>query len=224
MIEIIATSPEAALAIQAAGGNRIELISAWSEGGLTPSYGMIKQVVNLVDTPVNVMIRPHSRSFVYSNYELAAMKEDIVIAREMGANGVVLGTLTWDKQICIRSLEYLLAACQNLDITFHKAIDEVEDPVAAVALLSNYSQITTILTGGGTGSILDNLETIRAMSDAAGKIEIMPGGGLTGGNLGAVHAQVGASWYHLGSAVREGGMNGEISESRIRHIKAVLGV
>ena len=91
MLEIIATTVQDALIIAEGGADRIELVSALSEGGLTPSYGLMRQAINAANIPVNVMIRPHSAGFVYDEADLLCMIEDIKQARASGANGVVFG-------------------------------------------------------------------------------------------------------------------------------------
>ena len=91
MLEIIGMSVEDAKAIEYCGANRIELVSALTEGGLTPSFSMIEKVINSVDIPVNVMIRNHAKSFRYSGYDLEVMQKDIEIVKSLGANGVELG-------------------------------------------------------------------------------------------------------------------------------------
>jgi len=202
MIEIIATTIDDATQIQAGGANRIELISALSEGGLTPSYGLIQEVISRVSIPVNVMIRPHSKSFIYTDDEIELMKRDIAIARDLGANGVVLGVLTQTNVIDERKLESLLASCQGLEVTFHRAIDET-DVVASVKKLAEYKEITTILTSGGLAApIQENSEIIKEMMAYSRHINILLGGGMTSQNLSAVLKQTGAGHVHFGSSVR----------------------
>ena len=105
MLEIIATSVEDAIVIEKGGADRIELVSALSEGGLTPSYGLVHRVIGAVNIPVNVMIRPHSLSFVYSDEDLLCMLEDIKQAKALGANGVVFGMLD-SQSYCVCQSEY----------------------------------------------------------------------------------------------------------------------
>ncbi len=127
MIEIIAATLEDVKRIQESGAGRIELVSALSEGGLTPSYSLIKRAVQTANIPVNVMIRPHSKSFIYTDEEIELMVEDIKIAKQLNVSGVVFGVLNEHNEICISSLEKLLEACDGIDVTFHKAIDELAD-------------------------------------------------------------------------------------------------
>jgi copper homeostasis protein len=202
MIEIIATTLEDARRIERGGANRIELISALTEGGLTPSYALIKNVVQNVTIPVNVMIRPHAKSFVYTEDEINLMIEDILIAKELKANGVVLGALDGNNEIDVPSLEKLLKVCDGLEVTFHRAIDELADPVKGILILSSYEQINNVLTSGGRGNIMHNLEVIRNMVEVSKKMHMLVGGGLNLINIREVMENTKAIDYHFGTAVR----------------------
>lgn len=203
MLEIIATTVEDAKRIEASGAKRIELVSGLSEGGLTPSYGLIKQVVESVAIPVNVMIRPHAKSFIYTNDELKIMKEDILIAKHLKANGVVLGVLNEKNTICEDSLTKLLEICEDIDVTFHRAIDELADPVSGMKVLAKYSQIKTVLTSGGKEDILAQLPIIKQMIANAGAIRVLVGGGLNFKNIEQVITETMAPEYHFGTGIRE---------------------
>lgn len=202
-IELIAAAIEDAKKIEAYGGDRIELVSALSEGGLTPSYGLMKSVIESVSIPVNVIIRPHSKSFVYRDEEIEMMKQDIRMAKELGANGVVIGALNEQNQICEQSLNRLLEAAKGLEVTFHRAIDELEHPVEGVKILSNYKSISRILTSGGKGSLSKNKEIIRNMILHSGHIKILVGGGLNFENVTEIMQVTNAPEYHFGTVVRE---------------------
>lgn len=219
MIEIIAATPYNARCIEECGADRIELVSAFSEGGLTPSYGMIEEVVKSVKIPVNVMIRPHSKSFVYTKEELAIMKRDVAIARGLGANGVVFGVLNEAKEICENSLRELLEVCGGLEVTFHRAIDELPDIVGGIKLLSGYPQIKTVLTSGGRGVITDNIPVINEMIKNSGHINVMVGGGLTLDNIKSIAEKTIAPQYHFGTAVRYNkSVSGEIDKQVLKKL------
>ncbi|MFK4998702.1 copper homeostasis protein CutC [Bacillus sp. N9] len=206
-IEIIATTVEEAKIAEANGADRIELITGIAEGGLTPSYGLIKEVVNAVRIPVNVMIRPHSYSFSYNEGDVNTMIEDIQVVRELGANGVVLGTLNDDRTINTDALEKLLAVAGDLDVTFHRAFDEVVDQEAALDVLLRYPQINCILTSGGKPNVTDAAEQIKKLVQLTeGKpLQILAGSGLTAENVDAFVAETGVAEIHFGSAVRVDG-------------------
>lgn len=223
MLEIIATTVEDAKRIEASGANRIELVSALTEGGLTPSYGLIKKVVESVKIPVNVMIRPHAKSFIYTNDELNVMKEDILIAKHLKSNGVVLGVLDKNNTICENSLYKLLEICEDMDVTFHRAIDELADPVNGIKVLAKYSQINTVLTSGGKEDILDNLSIIKQMIANAGAIRVLVGGGLNFKNIERIITETTAPEYHFGTAIRENNSScGEINEEKLASLVKIV--
>ncbi|ADL07051.1 copper homeostasis protein CutC [Thermosediminibacter oceani] len=223
MIEVIAMTPEDAKRIEACGADRIELVSALTEGGLTPSYAMIDKVVKSVRIPVNVMIRPHSKSFIYTREEIEIMKEDIRIAKELGANGVVIGALNEKKEIHEGFIEELLNLCDGLDVTFHRAIDELEDPINGIRILSRYTHIKTVLTSGGKGSIVENIPKIREMIKNSGHISVMVGGGLNFENIGRVVKETGVKVFHFGTAVRDNRSPfGEINEHSLKDIIKIV--
>lgn len=216
MIEIIATTLEDAVKIQKCGGNRIELVSALGEGGLTPSYALIKRVISSVKIPVNVMIRPHSYSFIYTKDEIDIMKEDILIAKSLKANGVVFGVLNDRNEICEKSLDDLLKVCDGIDVTFHRAIDELTEPINGIKVLAKYPQIKNVLTSGGKGNISDNIDTLKNMIFNAQHINIMLGGGLNFSNIEDIICKTHALQYHFGTSVREScSCNGKISSEKL---------
>lgn len=204
MIEVIATCVGDAIAIEKYGGQRVELSSALSEMGITPSYALIKNVLDKVKIPVHVLIRPHSKSFIYSDDDMQVMKEDIEIAKKLGANGIVIGTLDEHNRIDEEKLKELLAFADDMDVTFHRAIDSTESCVESVRTLLKYPKIKRIVTAGGKGKVTDNLDVIRKMVGVANnKITIMLGGGLNKENLQLAIERTGTCEVHFGSGVRE---------------------
>ena len=217
MIEIIGTTIEDAKRIEKGGADRIELVSALSEGGLTPSYSLIKSAVRSVNIPVNVMIRPHSKSFVYTEEEIQLMVEDIRIAKDLKVNGVVFGVLNKHNEICIPTLEKLLKACNGIDVTFHKAIDELSHKVKGIEILSEYEQIKNVLTSGGKGDILNNIPVIKNMVEKSKHINLIVGGGLDFDNIKEIIKNTKASQYHFGTAIRNNkSISGEINTEKLR--------
>ena len=204
MLEVIATCLEDVKQIEKAGGNRIELISAYTEGGLTPSYAFIKKAVKAVNIPIHVMIRPHAKSFIYTAEEIEMMKEDIRIAQEFGAAGVVLGVLNEQNQIDEEKLADLLSSVDGMNVTFHRAIDEVADLVGAVQTLRNFEKVTHILTSGGQGKIEENVSILHKKQKVSqGDIQLIVGSGVTKENIKRLLNETGISEAHVGTAVRE---------------------
>lgn len=201
MLEIIGMTVEDAKAIESCGADRIELVSALTEAGLTPSFGLIERVVNSVNIPVNVMIRHHANSFVYSKDDIQIMKKDIEIVNSLGANGVVLGLLNLENNIDEDSLIELLEVSGNLDITFHKAIDDT-NLINSIEILNKYDKITNVLTSGGHGNIINNIDMINKMTMKADNIKMLVGGGLNFDNIEYILKNTKNTDFHFGTAVR----------------------
>lgn len=169
-----------------AGARRIELCDNLAVGGTTPSYGVTKAAVELAanyDTTIMTMIRPRGGDFVYNDLEIAIMLEDIHLTAQAGSQGVVFGVLTAEKKLDKTNLEKLIAASKGMEIVFHMAFDELsdEDQLEAIDWLSQ-AGVTRILTRAGvSGDSLDKrfAHYHRILEHAKGKIEILPGGGLT---------------------------------------------
>ncbi|WP_211227711.1 copper homeostasis protein CutC [Shimazuella kribbensis] len=203
LIECIATTLEDAKRLEQSGADRIELVSSLTEGGLTPSFGLIEKVIKDIKIPVNVMVRPHAQSFCYTDDEINIMKRDIEMIRVIGANGVVLGVLDEHQQIDLLALEDLLEGTIGLDVTFHRAIDSLADPVEGVRKLTKYKEVTTILTSGGFGDWTERLQTIKEMNRVSKHISILVGSGLTKNNISDVHERIQLNQYHFGTSLRE---------------------
>ena len=185
------------------GARRIELCDNLAVGGTTPSYGVTKAAVELAanyDTTIMTMIRPRGGDFVYTDLEIAIMLEDIRLTAQAGSQGVVFGALTADKKLDKANLEKLIAASKGMEIVFHMAFDELsdEDQLEAIDWLSQ-AGVTRILTRAGVSG--DSLEKRfahyhRILEYAAGKIEILPGGGIDLDNRQTFIDQLGVTQLH----------------------------
>lgn len=205
MLEVIATCLEDVKRIEKAGGNRIELISSYTEGGLTPSYAFIKKAVEAVQIPVHVMVRPHAKSFTYTEEEIEMMKEDIVVAQNLGAAGVVLGVLNEQNEVDEEKLVDLLSVVDGINVTYHRAIDDTENPVEAMKVLKKFNKVTHVLTSGGQGNVVDNIPVLAAMQkESEGNIQLVVGSGVTKKNVKQLLGETGITQAHVGTAVREG--------------------
>ena len=200
LIEICAYSVDDCLAAQRAGADRIELCAGRTEGGITPSIGLIRQVRAAVTLPVNVMIRPRGGDFLYSPAELAVMEADIDAARDAGADGVVLGTLLPTGKVDRDTTRRLVARAHPLPVTFHRAFDLTDNAADALETLIDLG-ISTVLTSGQQAKAPDALPMLeRLATQAAGRIVIMAGSGVNGGNAARL-AQTGVSALHLSGSV-----------------------
>ncbi|MEK3820241.1 copper homeostasis protein CutC [Cytobacillus sp. FSL W8-0315] len=226
LIEVIADTLSDALIAQEAGAGRIELVTGLTEGGLTPGYGVIERVCKELKIPVNVMIRPHSRGFFYSEEDLDIMIQDIKVCNKLGAAGVVLGVLTPDHQVHNDHLKRLIDAAGGLDITFHRAFDEADDQFAALESLKQYPQISRILTSGGRRSAADAAERLKSLHErtANSHLKIMAGAGLSIENISVFLDEVPVTEVHFGTGVRvESSYEHAIDPERVQKVKKIIG-
>lgn len=188
VIEACCDSLATARAAQQHGATRVELCGP-GDGGTTPSPGLLARVRDAVTVPLMVMVRPREGGFVYDDDELAVMAADVVAARELGADGVVLGPLRPDGAVDQRALATLVALARPLRVTFHRAFDRTPDPEAALdALLAQ--GVDGVLTSGHAPTALAGADRLRAWQAHAGdRLEVMAGGGVRAAHARAlVHA------------------------------------
>jgi copper homeostasis protein len=125
------------------------------------------------------------------------MKSEIDQAKQAGAAGVVFGLLTPENKIDEKNTRLLAEYAQPLPVTFHKAIDELADPVEGAKILSTVPGITRILTSGGKPTALEGVETIREMIQVAGdRLTILVAGKVLDSNVEKIQQLTGAEEFH----------------------------
>jgi copper homeostasis protein len=201
LLEVCVDSVADALAVAGAGADRIELCSALSLGGLTPSHGALAEVKRLVERPVMAMIRPRESGFCYSDAEFATMCRDADLACQLGADGIVFGILDERGRIDEARCRKLRTIAGNRQAVFHRAFDLVPDPLAALGTLVDLG-FTRILTSGQQPTAIEGAGLIRQLNErAAGRIEILPGGGLNETNVAEFVRSTGCRQVHMGLAM-----------------------
>lgn len=197
IVEVCVETYEEALLAEKRGANRIELCSELKLDGLTPSFELMRQTCANIHIPVMVMIRPRGGDFVYSETEILQMQTEIDLAKKTGASGVVFGLLTKKNKIDIANTRRLAEYARPLPVTFHKAIDELEDQVAGAKALKNIEGVRRILTSGGKLTALEGQIVIREMIKAVDdKITILVAGKVLNSNLEEIKNVTGASEFH----------------------------
>ncbi len=197
MLEICIDGVASARAAAHGGADRVELCANLPEGGTTPSAGMIRAVRAAFSGGLMVIIRPRGYDFLYSEDEMEAMLHDIRTARELGADGVVIGCLISegrvDKERCARLIE----AAGTMDITFHRAFDMTRDLSEALEDIVSLG-IRRVLSSGGKPDVPSGVGILADLvKQAAGRISIMPGGGVTEANIAEIVKTTGVTEAHL---------------------------
>lgn len=188
---------EEALLAEKKGANRIELCSDLLNDGLTPSFELMKKTCSMMKIPAMIMIRPRAGNFVYTEKEIGQMKSEIDLAKKSGAFGVVFGLLTSENKIDEKNTKILAEYAHPLPVTFHKAIDDLENPVEGVSILKEISGIKRILTSGGKQTALEGLKTIREMIEVAEEqIIILVAGKVLDSNVEEIQKLTGAKELH----------------------------
>ncbi len=203
LVEVIATTLKEALDIEKSGADRIELVTGIIEGGLTPSYSLIKEVCKTVKLPVNVMVRPHSKSFVYNEHDIKVILEDIQMIKDSNANGIVFGCLNNDGTINTELLEIVIEAKEHLTLTFHRAIDETKDIITEFKKLLNYD-IDIILTSSGEVKVTSNIELLNqlvSLSEGT-RTRVLAGSGLNKETLADFCEKATVEQIHIGSGAK----------------------
>ena len=187
----------------AAGASRIELCDNLAVGGTTPSLGVIKEALKLTrekSVDLCVIIRPRGGDFVYTDLEVQAMLTDIRAAKEIGVTCFVLGALTSDRKLDQRVMQLLLAACGEAEVVFHMAFDElaVTDQLEAIEWLSDQGVARILTRAGSPAATLEQrfAHYHRLLAAAKGKIQILPGGGVTVENRALFLEQLGVCQLH----------------------------
>jgi copper homeostasis protein len=202
MLEICADSIESAIAAERGGADRIELCSALAEGGVTPSSGLMAAVRSRLGLPLCVIIRPRGGDFLYSSDEFEIMRHDVITARQLGADGVVLGILRENGTIDTDRTRTLIEIARPMQVTFHRAFDmssdlgrALEDVIATGA--------DRILTSGGEQCAQSGISNIAALvKQAAGRIAVMAGAGINLANLRDILDRTGVREIHTTARVK----------------------
>ena len=198
ILEVCTVSTSGVIAAHEGGASRVELCSALEVGGVTPSPGLIFQSRNAVPgITLHTLIRPRGGDFVYDGHEVEAMIQDIKMAVDNGADGVVIGALTRDGSIDMATCEKLVKAVPaGINITFHRAIDVCRDPFEALEKIISLG-CNRILTSGHAADALAGIPVITRLNQLAqGRITILPGAGVGPENAARILALTGCHELH----------------------------
>ncbi|NLY36715.1 MAG: copper homeostasis protein CutC [Tissierellia bacterium] len=220
MLEIISSSLLDAKNSIKGGAHRIELISALSEGGLTPSDGLIRSVLEL-PIEVAVMLRPFSKSFCYGQDELLVMTRDLLRMEAIGVKRIVVGALTPQGEVDVEFLKRLFSAT-NMRATFHRAIDQSHNIFKSLEKINKIHNFTHVLSSGGPGTARQNIEVLKKMME--GPLQVVVGSGVDFGNMEYLIKEFSGKNYdlHFGRAVRGGDIQNNVSEDLVRKAREII--
>ena len=214
----------------------MELCSNLYESGTTPSAATIRWAVQMLDIPVFVLVRPRGGDFVYSELEFELLRSDIEFCRNEGVAGIVSGALLPDNSIDRERTRLLLDAAAPLPFTFHRAFDLTPDLNHSLETLIELG-VDRVLTSGGKPTAPQAVSNLKNLHEqAAGRITILPGGGINSSNIAALLTTGCAEFHMTGNAfVRSPALPGRIAlngsadiperdhrESSVERIQAVV--
>ncbi len=206
-LEVCVDSVESALIAQEGGADRLEVCSNLIIGGTTPGVSQFKQIRNMCEIELRVLIRPRFGDFLYTDKEFQMMKEDILMFRELGADGVVAGCLKADGSLDIKRMKDLRECAGTIKFTLHRAFDVCRDPYEALeeAVLLG---VDTILTSGQAAVCTEGADVLkRLVSQAGERIEIMAGSGVNAEVIRQVAEKAHALSFHMsGKQMEDSGM------------------
>lgn len=228
LIEVIATNLEEALLAEKFGADRIELIHAFTDGGLSPLLELSRDVCEALTIPVNVMVRPHAKSFVYSSQDMLEISREIdFLISNTQASTVVFGSLNLANRVNYTQLEFILRLLESTDLglTFHRAIDVADNVEEAFLELQNYAgtALQRVLSSGGEATAqlgFEHLAAMQAMVKLNG-VKLLAGSGVNPANAADLIAKTKVTEIHLGAGLR---VNNILEQDLFQQLKISVGV
>lgn len=208
ILEVCIDSVESALQAVKGGANRLEMCANLVIGGTTPSTALFEIVRSLCPVAVNVLVRPRYGDFLYTDYEFEIMCKDIETFTALGADGIVAGCLLPDGSLDVERMKIIKRLAGDAQVTLHRAFDVCRDPYAALEEAAG-AGVSAILTSGQQNTCMEGRKLIRELvRQAAGRLEILVGGGVNARVIGELIRATGAASFHMsGKRVLDSRMN-----------------
>ncbi|MBT8236367.1 MAG: copper homeostasis protein CutC [Bacteroidia bacterium] len=216
LVEVCVQDLEAAVFAVKAGADRLELCENLVVGGLSPSEALVRNIQNSTDIPVHVLVRPRDGGFVYTAFEYETILQEIHLYKRLGVAGIVIGILKEDQTIDLDRIREIRSLTKDLHLTFHRAFDQVPDPMHAIKVLEDIG-VNTILTSGQQPTALEGLDLLQDLKELAGDLIIMPGAGINPENINTFKV-AGFSAIHF-SGTRKVGHALDIPGTGHEHLK-----
>jgi copper homeostasis protein len=198
LLEVAVGSVADVRAASAGGADRLELNAALSLGGLTPTAGLLAEVLRATKLPVIAMIRPRAGGFAYDRSDFLVLCRDLEAHLAAGATGVAFGVLRPDGGVDRRRCREAVRLADGAVTVFHRAFDATEDLERSLEELIDLG-VTRIMTSGGEASAYNGAARIRRLArQARGRIEVLPAGGINRFTAADVLARTGCDQVHAG--------------------------
>ena len=210
-LEICVDSVKSAINAERGKATRLELCSNLIIGGTTPTKSLFEEVKKNVNIPINVLIRPRFGDFLYSDYEVNIIKNEIEMFKKLGADGIVVGILTKNGEIDLDNMKKFIEGAQDIPITFHRAFDVCREPLKAFYQLQELG-IQNILTSGQSQDCLRGKKLLKELvkistKNSKNKTEILVGAGLNIENIDEIVNFTGATNFHFsGKRIKQSSM------------------
>jgi len=210
-LEICVDSVKSAINAERGKATRLELCSNLIIGGTTPTKSLFEEVKKNVNIPINVLIRPRFGDFLYSDYEVNIIKNEIKMFKKLGVDGIVVGILTKNGEIDLDNMKKFIEGAQDIPITFHRAFDVCREPLKAFYQLQELG-VQNILTSGQSQDCLRGKKLLKELvkistKNSKNKTEILVGAGLNIKNIDEIVNFTGATNFHFsGKRIKQSSM------------------
>jgi copper homeostasis protein len=224
LLEVIVQSLPDALAASAGGADRLEVVRDILAGGLTPTVDLVRRIKHETALPLRVMVRERD-DLVLEPYDVGALQGAASEFAALQVDGLVIGFLR-DGSPDIDALATVVGAASSMPVTFHRAFDAVNDPLAAIDRLLGVPQVDRLLTSAGEGSpAFVRCERLHSYSRRAGdRFVIIAGGGIDEYMLGMIAKTGCVREVHVGRVAREGNAPGApVSADRVKRLRELVG-
>jgi copper homeostasis protein len=222
MLEVCVQSDVELIVSQSAGAQRIELCSRLEVGGLTPTIEMVQQCLQVATVPVVVLVRSRAGDFCFDPNEQSEMMRQVKEITQLGVKGIVSGGLIQNGEINESFASQLRAACTSCELVFHRAFDEIADKERAMDQLVQLG-VDRILTSGGVGDAMEYLPSLHQLQKhSAGRIELLPAGGIRSRNAARLLQETGCSQLHASFRRSESGSNSGPDSEEIKRTRSII--
>ena len=196
LLEVCAFNIQSSIIAEKAGARRVELCDNPVEGGTTPSYGAIETTRKAISIDLYPIIRPRAGNYDYDEHELAIMKRDIAVCKEIGCDGISVGVQKHDGSIDVNRLKKIVEWAFPMGVTCNRAFDAAPDPFRSLEEIIDSGCERVLTSGLEKGAPEGAALLAKLVEAAAGRIIIMPGAGVRASNLSKLVLETGAYEYH----------------------------